>query len=50
MAKATLNGIDNSYENVSQLLSERIAELSLEPNRHPLTRDDIIKICRSIGV
>ncbi len=49
-SKVTLNGIDNSYDSLKVLIEETIIKLQLDLSKKPLTKENVLKIARNIGV
>ena len=49
-SKRSLNGIDNSYENISKLVTRIMQQMFLDPYKRPLSKENVIDISRQIGV
>ncbi|CDW85869.1 UNKNOWN [Stylonychia lemnae] len=48
--KVSLNGIDNSIENVTELVHSALEALQLDINKRPLETEDIGRLCSQFGL
>jgi hypothetical protein len=48
--KNSLNGMSNSEQNIRKMIKKSLKELELDPEKHQLTRNDIVNLGKTMGL